>query len=154
MKNRCAATNFIIISLFIIILNACSTFNGYYYDLNKVREESKIYKNSDFTFTKETNNLIIDSVIKDNALYIIEIVIKNTDNKLKYKIKHTSSFSIEESIAQFSKSPEYIWNKSSELSPAEYSWCIVSKDFNDKHNCYLSYEFIYASNTYNLIYRF
>ena len=87
MKNRCAATNFIIIiiiSLFIIILNACSTFDGYYYDLNKVREESKIYKNSDFTFTKETNNLIIDSVIKDNALYIIEIVIKDTDAKFRF----------------------------------------------------------------------
>ena len=127
---RCKQHGIIVICiLFSLVLSACSTFDGYYFDLEDARNEKKHYEDSDYVFTVESDDAIIDFIIKGQIIYIVVIDCKEQDNKPKYQVKTVSSFSIEEKVHLFDESNDYEWTSSSKLSIKEYSWCIVSEEF-------------------------
>ena len=142
----------VLLPLICVSLSCCTTFDGYYYDLEEARSEKSFYENSDYLFTKDLENTIIDFVVKEHVLYIVEIDSKDLTATTKYRVKHSSSFSIEENIYMFEQSNEHNWKSSSKLSLKEYSWCIVSKEFNDDYNDYPSFEFKYEGESYCLCY--
>lgn len=143
-----------LLPLLCLSLTCCRTFDGYYYSLEEARSEKNSYESADYVFTKDLDDLIIDFVIKEHILQIIEIDSKDLETTPKYKVQHISSFSLEENIYVFEQSKEYNWENSTKLSPKEYSWCIVSKEFNSNCDDYPSFEFEYEGEAYCLCYTF
>lgn len=139
--------------LLVFLLNSCRTFDGYHYNLDDVRNEIKCYENTDYLFTVELDEVIIDFVINEHILHIVEIDCKDLNSKLKYQIKNDSSFSIEENIYIFNQTLKYDWTNSSKLSLKEYSWCIVSEEFNRNKDNLTSFRFVYGGIPYCLCYQ-
>ena len=152
MKKTFFIASFLLI-LFSFVLSSCKTFDGYYYDLEKARSQKKFYQNSDYLFTKDFDESIVDFVIKEHVLHIVEIKVYNTEENTKYQVKHSSSYALEEAIYKFEQSNDYNWITTSNLSLNTISWCIVSKDFNCKNDNSSSFEFAYKDISYCLCYK-
>ena len=141
----------------VIIMNvsSCRTFFGYYYYLEDARNEKKnYYEDSDYFFTVDLDNAVVDFVIKDDTLIIVEIEKKNGNSISKYQIKTASLYSIEEQIYTFKQIRSYDWTYSTKLALVEYNWCIVSSDFNYENDNISSFEFLYKNELYCLCYQF
>lgn len=138
--------------LFSLVLNSCKTFDGYYYDLEEARSQKKFYQNSDYLFTKDLDETIVDFVVKEHVLHIVEIEFCTEKENTKYRVKHSSSYALEEAIYRFEQFNDYHWIKTSNLSLNTFSWCIVSKDFNSKNDNFSSFEFAYKDISYCLCY--
>ncbi len=151
MKKIFLTLSFVLV-LFCLILSSCKTFDGYYYDLEKARNEKKFYDNLDYLFTQDSQDVIIDFIVEDDTLHIVQIETKDYKTNAKYRVKHTSSYAIKEAIYKFDQSNDYNWITTSNLSPKKVSWCIVSKDFNSINNNYTCFEFVYEGKPYSLCY--
>ena len=138
--------------LFSLVLSSCKTFDGYYYNLEKARSEKKFYQDSDYIFTKNLDESIIDFVIKEHVLHIVEFKVNDEKGNTKYKVRHSSSYAIEEAIYRFEEFNDYNWVTTSKLSINTFSWCIVSKDFNANNDKLSSFEFTYNDILYCLCY--
>ena len=143
---------FSVIALFLVSLTACGTIDGYYYNVDDARKENKAYKEADYIFTEEAEDVITDFVLKDHILYIIEIDCQKAINKVKYSIRAEHRYAIEEHIYVFNKEPKYNWTNSTKLSLKEYNWCIVSEEFNKNNDKLPSFNFIYDNESYDLCY--
>ena len=141
-----------VLFIFSFVLSSCRTFDGYYYDLEKVRSEKEFYSNSNYLFSKDLGDTIVDFVIEENKLHIVEIKVKNEKTNAKYQVKHCSSYAIEEAIGRFEQLNDYNWITTSKLSLNTFSWCIVSKDFNCDNDTFSSFEFVYTDTVYCLCY--
>ena len=139
--------------LFSFVFSSCKTFNGYYYDISDARSAEKFYTDSCYVFTKESEEVIVDFILKKDTIHVVEIEIINQEKSPKYKVKHSASFYMEEAVSQFEQSQTYNWRKSSKLSLKEFEWCIVSKEFDLENNKSSSFEFTYKDNSYCLCYR-
>ena len=144
--------------LFCLFLSSCGAFVGndgsfYYYDLNDARKsKSSYYENCDYLFTEETEDCVTDFIIKDNALHIVQMRVRYFGSNAGYHAVYSVSFLIEEALYYFDYYNDYDWTSTSKWSVKEYSWCIVSEDFNSTHDNYPSFEFVYEGKTYSLCY--
>ena len=152
MKKALSILMIVVCVVCCVSLSSCKTFFGYYYSLDDARNESKFYTDSDYLFTKELEESVIDFIVKDHVLHIVEIKVDNEKNSQKFRIKHSSSFSIEESIYEFEQSEAYNWTSSTKLSLNMYEWCIVTDEFNSNNDNYSSFEFMYNDTLYCICY--
>lgn len=131
---------------------SCKTIDGYHYDLDDARSESKLYNNYDYIFTKEQENAVIDFIIKGDELHIVQLKAVKRFSKPRYRVRDTSSYIIQQSISRCENADDYYWTNSTKLTVVNFDWCIVTKDFNITHSNYPSFEFQYGGVEYNLCY--
>lgn len=142
----------ILLVLITVLFSSCKTFNGYYSNIDEVRNSNSCYSQSDYLFTKELDDVIIDFVIKNNTIYINEIEKKAT-SKTTFKIKHTASYLVSESIDLFEQNQQYNWTNSSKISIVDFKWCITTLKYNEENQKYNSFEFNYNDAKYCLCYQ-
>lgn len=131
---------------------SCKTIDGYHYDLDDARSESKLYNDYDYIFTKEQENAVIDFIIKGDELHIVQLKAVKRFSKPRYRVRDTSSYIIQQSISRCENADDYYWTNSTKLTVVNFDWCIVTKDFNITHSNYPSFEFQYGGVEYNLCY--
>ncbi len=131
---------------------SCKTIDGYHYDLDDARSESKLYNNYDYIFTKEQENAVIDFIIKGDELHIVQLKAVKRFSKPRYRVRDTSSYIIQQSISRCENADDYYWTNSTKLTVVNFDWCIVTKDFNITHSNYPSFEFQYGGVEYSLCY--
>lgn len=140
--------------IFVVCLSSCRTFFGYYYSLEEARgEKENYYENSDYIYTICLDTAIVDFIIKEDTLNIVEIEKRKAEYNPEYQIKTSSLFSLEEQIYIFKELQSYNWTYSTKFSLANYSWCIVSSDFNYNNDNVPSFEFQYDGELYCLCYQ-
>ncbi len=150
MKKAKNCSAVVLLLVFMTLLFSCVSFDGYSSDLDQVRN-NKIYQNSKYLFTEETDSVIIDFVVKKEEISIVEIKVKN-NNKKTYALKTTSTYNIQEQIFDFEQAEGYNWNTSSKLNLLSFRWCIVSADFKKQNTEYSSFDFEHNGKTYCLCY--
>ena len=133
-----------------IILSSCKTFDGYCFSLDDARKHERAYNDYDYLFTKTTDEVVIDFIIKNNTLHIVDISVKNRFSRSIYRVYSITSFSIEEAIACFNRKGGYDWSNISNLSLCPVSWCIVPESFNN--NTFPAFVFTYKGKAYCLCY--
>ena len=145
---------FLLILLVVIsvCLCSCKTFNGYYDKIDEARNDYDCYSESDYLFSKELDDVVIDFVIKNNVVHINEIEKKAT-SKTTFKIKHTASYLVSESIDLFEQNQQYNWTNSSKISIVDFKWCITTLKYNEENQKYNSFEFNYNDEKYCLCYQ-
>ena len=146
-----------VVTLFILIILclttvSCKTIDGYHYDLDDARSESKLYNDYDYIFTKEQENAVIDFIIKGDELHIVQLKAVKRFSKPRYRVRDTSSYIIQQSISRCKKADDYYWTNSTKLTVVNFDWCIVTKNFNITHSNYPSFEFQYGGVEYSLCY--
>lgn len=95
---------------------------------------------------------VVDFVIKEHVLHIVEINVDDENGNTKYRVYHTSSYAIEEAIYKFEQTNDYNWKTNSKFSIGDFSWCIVSENFNLNNDKISSFEFVYNDISYSLCY--
>jgi hypothetical protein len=140
----------LIVVTLIICLCACNkTFDGYCYNLEDARnEEQKYYEQYDYLFTAEEEGIIIDFIIDGDQLHIVKIEITERDSNRLYWARSISTSFIHNS----EKNTEYEWNTTSNFVK-QVEWLIVSKEFNQSHNNYQGFNFVYNDKQCVLCYR-
>ena len=145
-----------IVTIFILIamiLTSCKGFHDYYYPtLDDAREPEKLYETTDEFFTVDADTAVLDFIIEEKKIHVIEIERKNSADESRYKVRRTSSYLLKEEIAIFNQKNDYYWTNSTKFSFAEYSWCVVTKDFNDSHDNVAAFEFEFENECYALCY--
>ena len=145
-----------IVTIFILIamiLTSCKGFHDYYYPtLDDAREPEKLYETTDEFFTVDADTAVLDFIIEEKKIHVIEIERKNSADESRYKVRLTSSYLLKEKIAIFNQKNDYYWTNSTKFSFAEYSWCVVTKDFNDSHDNVAAFEFEFENECYALCY--
>ena len=122
---------------------------AYSSNLEYVRsEESDIYDEYDYIFTKKYENGMLDFVIDNNTLYIVQF--RTRKNGTYYHISSRSTRNISDywSIEK----ENYDWNNSHALNTYPFKWCIVEKDFNEDNENYQAFEFTYQGHVLHLCY--
>ena len=146
----------VIVTIFILIavfFTSCKGFHDYYYPtLDEAREQKTHYENKDELFTVDADTAVLDFIIDGEKIHAIDIERKNSADKSRYKVRQTSSFLLKEKIAIFNQKNDYYWTTSTKFSFAEYSWCIVSKSFNDSNDNIEAFEFDFENERYALCY--
>lgn len=125
----------------------------YYYDVNDARRTTEFYDEAEYLFTWDLDEVVIDFAMKDDELRVVEMLTKDADTNVKYRIKGSRVFSIEREIDRFHQMPEYHWDNSAQRLKIQYAWCIVSKEFNDANGQFSAYEFNYEGTPYCLCYQ-
>ena len=140
----------VIILAFMFNFFACSrTIDGYFYELDDARnEEQKYYEQYDYLFTAEEEGIIIDFIIDGDQLHIVIIEITERDSNRLYWARSISTSFIHNS----EKNTEYEWNTTSNFVK-QVEWLIVSKEFNESHNNYQGFNFVYNDKQCVLCYR-
>ena len=140
----------VIILAFMFNFFACSrTIDGYFYELDDARnEEQKYYEQYDYLFTAEEEGIIIDFIIDGDQLHIVKIEITERDSNRLYWARSISTSFIHNS----EKNTEYEWNTTSNFVK-QVEWLIVSKEFNESHNNYQGFNFVYNDKQCVLCYR-
>ena len=135
-----------------IIFSGCATtFDGYYYDLEKARySENHIYSKYDQLFTVDYAGGMIDFVIQDNSLHIVHILARNDNTQFYVKAHATYRVSVYLNISK-SKN-QYNWVYSTALAPKQYRWCIVEKSYNEQNLNIEAFEFAYQDTFVHLCY--
>lgn len=140
--------------LFVIslIFSGCATtFDGYYYDLEKARcSENDIYNQYDQLFTVKYVGGMIDFVIQDDSVHIVQILVRN-DNTQFY-VKARSTYLISECLKGSKYKNQYDWLNSTALEPQQYRWCIVEKSYNEQNLNIEAFEFVYQNTFVHLCY--
>ena len=140
--------------LFIIslIFSGCATtFDGYYYDLEKARgSKNSFYNQYDKLFTVEYAGGMIDFIIQNDSLHIVQILTRN-DNTQFYVKAHTT-YHISECLNGSKSKNQYDWLSSTALEPQQYRWCIVEKSYNEQNFNIEAFEFAYQDTIVHLCY--
>lgn len=137
----------------ILLLSSCSTFDGYYYSLEDARTEdqyAKYYDSKNLIFSKNLEEGIIDFIIDDDTLHIVCIVKKAEADVEMYQIKTVASFILDEQIKTFNDNEQYNFHDSTKLAALQYSWCVVTKQYNESNDNFDSFEFEYNNQLYHL----
>ena len=153
MKKRIVSiVLFAILFVVSVIFSGCATtFDGYYYDLEKARcSESDIYNQYDQLFTVEYAVGMIDFVIQDDSLHIVQILARN-DNTQFY-VKAHSTYRVSECLHGSKSKNQYDWLCSTALEPQQYRWCIVEKSYNEQNLNIEAFEFAYQDTIVHLCY--
>ena len=133
------ATIFILLAM---LLTSCKGFHDYYYPtLDDARKQKTHYENKDEFFTVDANTAVLDFIIEGEKIHVIEIERKNSGDNSRYKVRIVASYLLTDEIAIFNQKNDYYWTNSTKFSFAEYSWCVVTKDFNDSHDNVAAFEF-------------
>ncbi|MBQ7968440.1 MAG: hypothetical protein IJ292_01275 [Clostridia bacterium] len=135
----------------VFVFSSCQTIDGYYYSLEKARNEKGLYKDADYVFSEHLDDAVIDFIIKENALHIVQIGVKGRGDTSKYRVRYTSSYLLDQAISEYNNAGDYVWSETSKLSLKKISWCVVSKEFN-KNNNLCAFDFIYNETSYLLCY--
>lgn len=154
-KQRIFLAGLILICAIAICLSACTqTFDGYMYSLDSAREQEANYREYDFLFTAEQENVVVDFLITGNELRIVKIVSRESilSNKKQFRIVATSVFNIDESIYESESNNKYYWISSGN-KPIQVEWLVVSKHFNDSHENISGCEFTYMGEDFYLCYK-
>ncbi len=136
-----------------LVLSSCSTFSGYYDRLEDARKESpyaKHYNSENLIFSKELSDGVIDFIIDDDSLHIVCIAKQMEAGKDLFQIKSVASFSIDEQIQAFQENEQYHFHDATELAALPYSWCIVTKQYNESNQQIDSFEFEHDNQLYHL----
>lgn len=143
----------ILVATIALLLSSCSTFDGYYYSLEDARTKdqyAKYYDNENLIFSKSLDNGIIDFIIDDDSLHIMCIVKKSKADKELFQIKTAASFMLNEQIQDFKDNEQYKFHDSTRLAALQYSWCIVTKQYNENNDNLDSFEFEHNNQLYHL----
>ena len=78
---------FVLLFVISVIFSGCTTtFDGYYYDLEKARcSEDDIYNQYNQLFTVECAGGMIDFVIQNDSLHIVQILARNNNTQFYVK---------------------------------------------------------------------
>lgn len=136
-----------------LLLSSCSAFYGYYYSVEDARTESqyeKYYGSNNLIFSKNVEEGVIDFIVDDDSLHIVCIVKKAELGNEVYKIKTVTSFILDEQIRKFTNNEQYDFHNSSKLAALQYSWCIVTKQYNEGNDNLDSFEFEHNNQLYHL----
>ena len=135
-----------------VIFSGCATtFDGYYYDLEKARcSENEIYNQYDQLFTVEYAGGMIDFVIQDDSLHMVHILARN-DNTQFY-VKAHITYRVSECLNSSKSKNQYEWLCSTALEPQQYRWCIVEKSYNEQNLNIEAFEFAYQDTFVHLCY--
>ena len=150
-----AIAGLLLISLPLLIFNFSScgkTFDGYSYSIDDARGGEKCYEAYDCIFTAEQNNTVVDFLINKNVLYVVKIDAKDGGSNAKYKVSSVASYSIDESLYDSEVRGEYYWVQTGK-TPIQVEWLVVNKEFNDAHEKYNGFDFIYKEKECVLCYK-
>lgn len=137
----------------ILLLSSCRTFSGFYYSLDDARNERqyvKYYSSENLIFSKELSNGVIDFIVDDDSLHIVCIVKTTEADVEQFQIKTVTSFILDEHVQEFKNEEQYNFHDSTKLAALDYSWCIVTKQYNENNNNFDSFEFEYNNQLYHL----
>ena len=142
-----------VLILIAVFFTSCKGFHDYYYPtLDEAREPEKLYETTGELFTVDADTAVLDFIIDGEKIHVIEIERKNSGDNSRYKVRIKVSCLLTEEIAIFKQKNDYYWTNSTKFSFAEYSWCIVSKSFNDSHDNIEAFEFDFENERYALCY--
>lgn len=140
------------LAVLLISLSSCVTFDGYYYNADDARKAEKIYSQYDEIFTVEYEDRIVDFIINDNKIHISKILCRGSEEQKQFKVKSTSTYSIEEIISVFNSRNDYNWVGTSNIF-YKADFCIVTKEFNTSNNDFEHFDFTYNGTDYHLCYK-
>lgn len=143
---------FILLFVISLIFSGCATtFDGYYYDLEKARSsENDIYSQYNQLFTVEYSGGMIDFVIKDDSLHIVQILTRNDNTQ--FCVKSHITYRVSECLSGSKSKNQYDWLYSTALESQQYRWCIVEKSFNEQNLNIKAFEFAYQDTLLHLCY--
>lgn len=135
-----------------IIFSGCATtFDGYYYDLEKARfSENDIYNQYDQLFTIEYAGGMIDCVVQDDSLHIVQILTRNGNTQ--FYVKTRTTYRISECLSGSKSKNQYDWLHSTALEPQQFHWCLVEKSYNEQNLNIEAFEFSYQDTLVHLCY--
>ncbi len=136
----------------LVIFSGCATtFDGYYYDLEKARySENDIYSQYDHLFTAEYAGGMIDFVVQDDSLHIVHILSRNDNTQFFVKARMT--YRVSECLNDSKSKNQYHWLRSTALEPQQYQCCIVEKSYNEQNLNIEAFEFAYQDTVVHLCY--
>ncbi len=141
----------LLLTMTILFASCATTFDGYYYDLDKCRvSEKKIYDDYDHLFTAKCENGMIDFVVDNDTLHVVEILTRK--EKTQFNIKSHFSIPIAEYLNASINKNDYDWNESTKLDSIRFRWCIVEKSFNTTQDSLPAFEFMYNNTELHLCY--
>ena len=138
----------IVIVCTILLFSSCLPFYENAYSLEDARKEkryAKYYTNDNLIFSKELNDGVIDFIVEKDTLHIVCIVKKSETSKETFKIKSIASYPVSAYIDE-----QYQFRESTKLAALKYSWCIVTKQYNESHEHIEAFEFEYNNRLYHL----
>lgn len=138
------------ILLMSLVFTSCdTTFDGYRYSIESVRNSEPFYDEYDYIFTAERENFIVDFLVSGDFVRIIKIDSKEENGKLLYKIKNKSTFSISESLDNSQAQGDDAWTKTGNF-PFQVEYMIVPKSIDGLQE---GFNFIYNNTECILLYR-
>lgn len=143
---------FVLLFVISVIFSGCTTtFDGYYYDLEKARcSEDDIYNQYNQLFTVECAGGMIDFVIQNDSLHIVQILARN--NNTQFYVKAHTTYRVSECLNASKSKNQYDWLYSTALEPQQYRWCIVEKSYNEQNLNVKAFEFAYQDTFLHLCY--
>lgn len=137
----------------LFLLSSCGMWinTSWYGSLDAARNEreySRYYKDDVTIYTKEVEGGYIDFIFNEDIMRNVCIVQK--DGKNLFKVQSSPSCSLSERIQIFNSKQDYYYYNSIKGEVLKYSWCIVTKEFNESHENLDAYEFEYNNQLYHL----
>lgn len=143
----------LVVLLLIFAFSSCGkTFDGYSYTIDDARKSQKCYETYDYIFTAEQSNTVVDFLISDGILYIAKIDVRDSNSNAQYKVISVASYSIDESLYDSEVRGEYYWVQTGK-TPIQVEWLVVNKEFNDAHEKYNGFNFVYKEKECVLCYK-
>ncbi len=143
----------LVVILLIFAFSSCGkTFDGYSYTIDDARGGEKCYETYDYIFTAEQSNTVVDFLVNKNVLYVVKIDVKESGSNAKYKVSSVASYSIDESLYDSEVRGEYYWIQTGK-TPIQVEWLVVNKEFNDAHEKYNGFDFVYKEKECVLCYK-
>ncbi len=135
----------------VILCGCATTFDGYYYDLDKARcSENDIYDQYDHLFTVEYDGGMIDFVVQNDSLHIVQILTRNDNTQ--FQVKARSTYRVSECLDGSKSKNQYDWVQSTALEPLQYRWCVVEKAYNEQNRNIEAFELSYQDTFVHLCY--
>lgn len=146
MKIKCIS---LILLLSLVFASCSTTFDGYSYSIESVRNSESCYEKYDYIFTAEQENFIADFLISGDSIRIIKIDRKEKNDKVLYKIKNKSTFTISESLNNSKVQGDDAWIKTGNY-PFQVEWMIATENTDGLQD---GFKFIYNDTECVLLYR-
>lgn len=151
MKKRQSFFSLIVILGLIVLVSCNRTMDDYYYDLEEARKAESCYDVSDYLFTIQMNDKVVDFIVNDETLCVVKIDCRERLKK-QYNVKSVGVYSLEDALhySKVHESPHWVKTGNFQV-PIE--WSFITEEIFSLNPTSSSFEVAYNGEIHYLCYR-